>query len=77
MTGDLHMPEPVECYSGAEYAEAPRRFLWEGEWRTISRIIARRRLPEGKQFVVDDGQGGQFVLTYESERERWTIMPGR
>jgi hypothetical protein len=76
MTGDTHMPELVECYSGVEYAEEPRRFLWEGEWRMVSRIIARRRLPEGKQFVVDDRQGGQFVLTYLTEREQWTIKPG-
>jgi hypothetical protein len=77
MTRDARMPEPVECYSGAEYAEAPRRFLWEGEWRTASRIIDRRRLPEGKQFMVEDGQGELFVLTYLTEREQWTIRPGR
>ena len=76
MTGEPRMPEPVECYSGAEYAEAPRRFLWEGEWRPVSRIIMRRRLPEGKQFVVDDGRGEQFILTYLTEGGQWTVRPG-
>jgi hypothetical protein len=76
MTGDVRMPEPVECYSGTEYAEAPRRFFWGGEWRMASRIVARRRLPEGKQFVVEDGQGRSFILMYEFEREQWTVQPG-
>ena len=65
----------VECYSGVEYAERPRKFFWEGTWRTVSRIIAERRLPEGKQFVVEDGHGEQFVLTYAFDREQWTIRP--
>lgn len=76
MNGEARAPEPVECYSGAEYAEEPRRFLWEGEWRTVSRIIARRRLPAGKQFVTEDGQGGKFTLTYLTECGQWTIRPG-
>jgi hypothetical protein len=71
------MPETVECYSGAEYAEEPRRFLWEGEWRTVRRVVSRGRLPEGKQFTVEDGQGGHFILTYLTERGQWTIQPGR
>ena len=71
------MPESVECYSGAEYAEEPRRFFREGEWRTVRRIVSRARLPEGKQFMVEDGQGEHFVLTYVSEREEWTIRPGK
>jgi hypothetical protein len=71
------MPETVECYSGADYAEEPRRFLREGEWRNVRRILSRGRLPEGKQFVVEDGQGEKFVLTYLTEHGQWTIRPGR
>jgi hypothetical protein len=76
MTGEARMPELVECYSGTEYAEAPRKFFWEREWREVIRILARRRLPEGKQFVVEDGQGGRFALMYEFEREQWTVRLG-
>ena len=65
----------VECYSGVEYAEQPRKFFWEGAWRMVSRIIAERRLPEGKQFVVEDEQREQFLLTYGFERGQWTIRP--
>ncbi len=71
------MPEPVECYSGAEYAEEPLRFWWDGEWRTVRRILSRGRLPEGKQFVVEDGQEESFVLTYRTEPGEWTIRPGK
>jgi hypothetical protein len=77
MTGKSRMPDPVECYSGAEYAEEPRRFLWEGEWRMVHRIVSRGRLPEGKQFAVEDGLGEPYLLTYWTESGQWTIRPGR
>jgi hypothetical protein len=70
------MPETVECYSGTEYAEEPRRFFWEGEWREVRRILSRGRIPGGKQFMVENGQGERFVLTYMGERGQWTIRPG-
>jgi hypothetical protein len=69
------VPDMVECYSGVEYAERPRKFLWQGSWRAVGRICAQRRVPEGKQFVVEDEERGTFVLTYESERDLWTIRP--
>jgi hypothetical protein len=65
----------VECYSGREYAEQPRRFFWEGAWRTVTQILAERRLPEGKQFVVAEEEGNSFVLTYEIDGDHWTIRP--
>ena len=68
-------PGMVECYSGVDYAEEPRRFFWEGEWRMVSRIITRKRFPEGKQFEVEDEQGESFILTYKPERDQWTVRP--
>jgi hypothetical protein len=65
----------VECYSGVEYPERPRKFLWRGEWRTVERILVERRIPEGKQFEVLDDSQGKFLLTYESGRDAWIVRP--
>jgi hypothetical protein len=67
------LDNPVECYSGVEYAERPVRFSWEGRHRMVSRICAERRIPEGKQFEVVDEEGGRFLLTYTTAHDRWTI----
>jgi hypothetical protein len=65
----------VECYSGTEYAQRPEKFSWQGEWRTVVRIRAERRLPGGKQFEVEDGEQGIFLLEYEEAGDRWTVRP--
>ena len=69
------MDERVECYSGLEYAERPIRFFWQGLWRTVGRICAERRTPEGKQFEVLDEEEGKFLLTYKTAGDAWTIRP--
>jgi hypothetical protein len=65
----------VECYSGVEYAELPRKFLWQESWRTVGRIYAERRTVEGKQFEVVDEGGEKFLLIYDARDDRWTIRP--
>jgi hypothetical protein len=70
------MPERVESYSGGAYAEDPVKFFWEGDWRIVSRVVARRRLPEEKQFVVEDEKREVFVLTYDVSSGEWSIRPG-
>jgi hypothetical protein len=65
----------VECYSGVEYPERPRKFLWQGTWRAVERILAERRTPEGKQFEVQDEERGKFLLIYDRGRDDWTIRP--
>jgi hypothetical protein len=67
------MDDMVECYSGVEYAQRPVRFSWQGTHRTVRRICAERRIPEGKQFDVVDEEGGNFLLTYEAARDCWTV----
>jgi hypothetical protein len=67
--------DPVECYSGVEYAQRPMRFVWQGAVRTVARICAERRIPEGKQFEVLDEDRGRFLLTYESARDLWSVRP--
>ena len=69
------MGDLVECYSGAEYAEQPRKFFWQGNWRTVSRIRSEHRTPGGKQFEVEDEEQGRFLLTYDSGPDLWTIQP--
>jgi hypothetical protein len=65
----------VECYSGVEYAEQPRKFLWQESWRTVERIYGERRTVQGKQFEVADEGGEKFLLTYDAHGDRWTIRP--
>lgn len=65
----------MECYSGVEYAQRPVRFFWRGAMRTVGRICAERRIPEGKQFEVLDEDQGRFLLTYERARDLWTVRP--
>ncbi|OGO07732.1 MAG: hypothetical protein A3K46_06915 [Chloroflexi bacterium RBG_13_60_9] len=71
------MEKNVECYSGAEYAEQPRKFLWQGTWRTVDRIYAQRRTIEGKQFEVVDDAEEKFLLSYAALTDRWTIQSFR
>jgi hypothetical protein len=65
----------VECYSGVEYAEQPRRFRWEGGWRTVGRILAECRTEDGKQFDLLDDTGERFRLAYQARADCWSIRP--
>ena len=69
------MEKNVECYSGVEYPEQPRRFLWEGTWRAVARVAAEARTADGKEFTVIDGAGGRFQLAYRASADRWTVRP--
>jgi hypothetical protein len=65
----------VECYSGTEYAQRPVRFFWQGEWQPVGRVRAERRIPGGKQFEVEEEDGGILLLTYTEAGDLWTIRP--
>jgi hypothetical protein len=65
----------VACYSGVEYAEQPRKFLWQGEWRAVRRITAEARTADEKIFEVVDETGETFRLAYRSAADCWTIRP--
>ena len=69
------MEKNVECYSGVEYAEQPRKFLWRGEWRSVRCIVAERWTVDGKQFEILDDAGERFLLAYRSTADHWTIQP--
>jgi hypothetical protein len=65
----------VECYSGVEYAEQPRKFLWHGSWRVVRQIIAEGRTADGKFFEVLNEAGEKYRLAYSSAADDWTIQP--
>jgi hypothetical protein len=69
------LEKTVECYSGVEYAEQPRKFLWRGEWRGVRQITAEGRTVDGKHFKVLDEAGAKFLLAYRPSADRWTIRP--
>jgi hypothetical protein len=69
------LEKKVECYSGVEYAEEPRKFLWQGKWRIVRQIAAENRTVNEKQFTIVDDAGEKFLLTYQFPEDRWEIRP--
>ena len=67
------MTVPVECYSGGEYAERPRAFLWEGEWMEIEAILRQWRFPDGKAFLVRAAGDRAFELRYNEASGEWDL----
>jgi hypothetical protein len=72
-----NLPEgTVECYSGYEYAQRPRAFVWQGERFEVAQIDAEWRTPEGKSFRVRAPDGQVFDLFYRAMYDQWDIHPG-
>lgn len=63
----------VECYSGIEYAQRPRRILWQEEQLEVEVVVAEARSPSGKQFVVKTRDGRVFRLEYVALSDDWLI----
>jgi hypothetical protein len=68
------VPDLVECYSGAEYAERPRAFYWQGDRLEIAEILESWRTPEGVRFWVSTPDGQIFDLFFEAEYDAWSIV---
>ena len=66
-------PDPVECYSGGEYAERPRALSWQGRRLEIIEIEGRWLTPAGKRFRVRTEDGRRFELFYDIETDSWSI----
>jgi hypothetical protein len=66
--------DPVECYSGSEYAERPRALYWQGERLEIAEIEESWLTPGGKRFRVRAGEGQVFELIYNLETDAWSIV---
>jgi hypothetical protein len=69
------MSDIVECYSGLEYAERPVAFVWQDERRSVCRICAQARTPEGNRFTVVDERGERFILSCDSHHQEWHVIP--
>lgn len=69
------MQVEVECYSGARYAERPRRLVWGGEELEITAILTQARLPEQLRFEVRLENGMILRLTYQIAADSWHAEP--
>lgn len=65
--------QPVECYSGGEYAERPAVVIWEEQRCEVMEIEARWRAPDGKFFRVRVKDGLRFELFYNEALDNWQV----
>jgi hypothetical protein len=66
--------DSVRCHSGHTYAQRPMSFVYSGEEHQVARVIAEKRLPEGKQFLVADASGKVFDLLYDEPNDAWQVQ---
>lgn len=67
-------PNPVECYSGGEYAERPRALHWQGARLEIAEVMQNWRTPHGKGFRVRTVDDRVFDLVYQAQIDAWRIV---
>ena len=67
-------PEIVECLSGYTFGDRPIALRWEGERLPIVEILARWRLPDGRQFRVRVDDDRTFDLFYNEQADEWRIL---
>jgi hypothetical protein len=65
----------VICYSGSEYAEAPRALLLDGQRLEVAQVLASWRTPQGKGFRVQAAGGAAYDLFYLAAEDRWQVTP--
>jgi hypothetical protein len=71
---NLRNGEPVETYSGHEYAVRPVAVHWQGARLEIEAILNAWRDPQGKGFRVRTAGGQVFDLFYDFARDAWQIL---
>lgn len=64
----------VECYSGVEYGERPRVFLFQGQRYQVAEVLGRWRTPEGRFFRVRTEDDQIFQLIENVLDETWTVQ---
>ena len=64
----------VEAYSGYRVNERPVRFLLEGEWLGVDRVLDRWYGPEADFFKVETGDRRRFLLRWERLPDRWSLL---
>jgi hypothetical protein len=71
--GDRPEPALVECHSGAEYADRPLAFTWQGQRLEIADILGQWRTPNEKGFRIRTTDGQAFELTYREIPDDWQV----
>ena len=75
VAGENPAAEIVECRSGAEYAERPLAFTWQGQRLEIAEILGRWRSPDEKGFHISTTDGQAFELVYREIPDDWLVRP--
>ena len=65
----------VECHSGAEYADRPLAFTWQGQRMKIVEVLGSWRKPGEKSFRIKTMDGQVFDLIYREIPDDWQVHP--
>ena len=65
----------VECYSGYQSQENPRRFFLDERKIEVVSIAARWRAPERECFKVVGDDGGEYLLARDTASDTWRVEP--
>lgn len=65
----------VETYSGIRLHERPRRFLWEGNWLEVCKVLDQGRSPDALWFKVAADDRRVYHLKYRFDEDAWEIRP--
>ncbi len=72
--GEQHTTsDMVHCHSGYTYAQRPVSFSFAGQDYDIETIVAENRFPDGRQFLVQTGDGNLFELIYNQVNDHWQV----
>ena len=66
-------PDIVRCHSGHTYAQRPESFSFAGQDYKIETIVVENRFPDGRQFLVQTGNGKLFELIYNEVNDHWQV----
>jgi hypothetical protein len=67
--------QPVECYSGSQYAERPLALWWQGQRLSVAAVLAQWRSPTGAGFRVQTESGSIFDVLYDELKDEWSVHP--
>lgn len=64
----------VKCYSGYQYAEEPRSFVWQEDELEIESVEEAWQEPGKRLFRVVSQDGRLFELCYNEATDRWSAI---
>lgn len=73
MSGKRAGPDIVRCHSGYTYAQHPVSFSFSGQDYAVEKIVAENLFPDGRQFLVQTGDGKLFELIYNEVNDHWQV----